>query len=241
MEIAKLNGYKPWQQEKHYIQSLILDVISDYPLVFKGGTYLWFFQGLQRFSEDVDFTASGNISSDLPERVSRGLDLLAVENTVKVMSDNERGLTFRVMANGPLFTNENDRCVVYVEISKREPVVLGRVPLRFEHPEYQLPIKHLLGMALDEVAAEKVRAVLMRDKARDVYDLYYLIAKKHVAFDAGLVNGKLQLYGSSFSKSSFLKEVKDKQSAFSKELAGMMLDTLPSFSEIFSAVSRWVA
>ncbi len=59
IEIAKLNRLRPWQQEKHYIQSLILNSLSELPLVFKGGTYLWFFHGLKRFSEDLDFTYNG--------------------------------------------------------------------------------------------------------------------------------------------------------------------------------------
>ena len=59
--LVKLNNLRPWQQEKHYIQSLILEVVADEPLIFKGGTYLWFFHGLQRFSEYLDFTVNGKL------------------------------------------------------------------------------------------------------------------------------------------------------------------------------------
>ena len=74
-EISKLFGMRPWQQEKHYLQSLILTIVSDYPLVFRGGTYLWLFHGLSRFSEDLDFTARGTIKKDFPEFISCSLRL----------------------------------------------------------------------------------------------------------------------------------------------------------------------
>ena len=42
LQIAKLMGLKPWQQEKHYIQSLALVTLSETPVILKGGTYLCF-------------------------------------------------------------------------------------------------------------------------------------------------------------------------------------------------------
>ncbi len=31
IKLAKLNNLRPWQQEKHYIQSLILVALSEHP------------------------------------------------------------------------------------------------------------------------------------------------------------------------------------------------------------------
>jgi len=46
-------------------------------LVFKGGTALWFFYGLNRFSNDLDFTLAGKVDLDrLMERVRRGFEIL---------------------------------------------------------------------------------------------------------------------------------------------------------------------
>ena len=57
IRLAKLNRLKAFQQEKHYIQTLVLRSIyaATNDLTFKGGTSLWFFYGLNRFSEDLDF------------------------------------------------------------------------------------------------------------------------------------------------------------------------------------------
>jgi hypothetical protein len=72
-ELSKLSGLRPWQLERHYLQGLLLSIISDIPVVFKGGTYLWFFHGLPRFSEDLDFTLHGTVRKNLLESISKGL------------------------------------------------------------------------------------------------------------------------------------------------------------------------
>jgi predicted nucleotidyltransferase component of viral defense system len=80
---------RTWQQEKHYLQSLILTIVSDYPLVFKGGTYLWLFHGLNRFSEDLDFTAKGTLKKDFPQYISRSqgfMDMTMRSKSSKTMN-----------------------------------------------------------------------------------------------------------------------------------------------------------
>jgi len=230
---------RPWQQEKHYIQALILSSLSDEPLVFKGGTYLWFFHGLRRFSEDLDFTAIGAIRDDLPVRVSRDLALLGVENNVKDVENNNAGVSFRVAAKGPLNTGEKDICYVYVEISKREKVIMKSLSVKLDIPAYQIPIKVIPGMALDEVAAEKVRAIMSRNKARDVYDLYYLIKEKGVKFNPDLTNKKLAYLGKSFSREEFVEELSKKEGIFERELKGILFVKPPDFNEAKRIIEDW--
>lgn len=118
-KIARLYEMRPWQQEKHYIQSLILVAMGKEPVVLKGGTYLWLFNNLPRFSEDLDFTASGRLSKNLPEMVSESLEFFGVDNALKIISDDEKIVSFRVGAKGPLNTSDIDLCHVYIEISRR--------------------------------------------------------------------------------------------------------------------------
>lgn len=239
MEIARLNGLRLWQQEKHYIQSLILNAISELPIVFKGGTYLWFFHGLRRFSEDLDFTASEELPDGIPEMISKSLALFGVENELKKMTDNETTLSFRISANGPLNTSLKDKCVVYVEISTREKVIEKAMPLKFDRPEYQLPIKSLAGMALGEVGAEKVRAIMTRQKARDIYDLYYLIHNKKIDFRNELVNEKLRYYKTEFNGTIFLDEITKRKGDYLKELKSIVLDDLPDYTTVMTAIRKW--
>jgi predicted nucleotidyltransferase component of viral defense system len=241
IEIARLNGLRPWQQEKHYVQSLVLNSVSEMQLVFKGGTYLWFFHGLRRFSDDLDFTAFGSLPDDVPERVSDDLKLFGVENGLKKLSDDERSLSFRISAKGPLNTTVRDMCFVYVEISRRESVLEDRVALRFDRPEYQLPIKSLSGMALDEVGAEKIRTIMTRDKPRDVYDLYYLISKKGIKFRKGLVDKKLQYYKEAYSAEKLAQKIEKVESAYVRELKSLVFEELPDFERVSNIINKWTS
>jgi len=238
-KIAKLYNLRPWQQEKHYMQSLILVALSEHPLLFKGGTYLWFFHGLPRFSEDLDFTCPEDVLSGLPERVSESLRLFGVENTVKREKPMQQAFSFRISAKGPLHTGEIDLCHVYVEISRRETPILPSASFTFAQTQYSLPSKMVAGMALDEVAAEKVRAIMTRDKARDLYDLAYLIQNKGVHFNEEMANAKLAHYEMKFSQKAFEGKLKEKKDFWKSELLPLVFGELPAFEDAEKTAKRW--
>jgi predicted nucleotidyltransferase component of viral defense system len=239
-EISKLFGMRPWQQEKHYLQSLILSIISDLPIVFKGGTYLWMFHGLKRFSEDLDFTSRGDVRHDFHEFVSRSIRLYGYENEVKIIKSNEHGISVRFLIEGPLHKNDKNRCVIYVEISGREKTILPGIPLKLDFPQYDIPVKNLSGMNLDEVGSEKVRAILTREKARDIYDLYYLIRQKEIKLDTELINKKLAYYGKRFDSNRFMQELESRGNLYSKTSKPLVFGEMPDFDEVVSCVGKWV-
>jgi len=230
IQISEFSNLKPWQQEKHYVQCVALAALAKEPLVFKGGTFLWFFCGLKRFSEDLDFTARGKIDgAKLVNDLSMTLEQFGIENSFKVLSDDDFGFSFRVNAKGPLYSGERSAVFLYVEISKREELLERGVSFSLNTP-YNLPTKVISGMDLKEVASEKVRAIMTRDKARDVFDSYFL-AKKGIKLDLGLVEKKLAFYGKKFDKKSFIKKIDEKKSFYLKELKPMVFEELPSFEE----------
>jgi predicted nucleotidyltransferase component of viral defense system len=127
IRIAKFTGMKPFQQEKNYIQLLILKSIYSFvsrELVLKGETALSLFHGLNRFSEDLDFTLKENFDvKKLMNEIGKDLEAFGVRNNIRILEDNPISFSFRIGAEGPLFTKEIERCFVRVEISKREEVV----------------------------------------------------------------------------------------------------------------------
>ncbi len=239
-ELAKVKHLKPWQQEKHFIQAVILVILADYPLIFKGGTYLWFFYNLPRFSEDLDFTVSGTVLNNLPKKVSRALEFFGIENSVKLINESNVSLSFRISAKGPLNSSFIDECRVYVEISKREKNKEKTVSLKLDFPEYNLPVKRIRGMNLNEVVAEKIRALFTRNKARDLFDLYYLVEKNDVVFDKKLVNKKLGFYNQKFSKKLFFKKMAEKEKHYKKELKNLVFDELPEFKKTINTIKKWL-
>ncbi|MBI1974120.1 nucleotidyl transferase AbiEii/AbiGii toxin family protein [Candidatus Micrarchaeota archaeon] len=241
VSLARAYGIKPWQEEKKYVHALLLNELADYPVVFKGGTYLWLLHGLRRFSEDLDFTAAESLPSGLPEKVSRALAGFGVNNKVSIEANNQFTLSFRVGATGPLHTSDVNKCFVYVEISKREKVLLKPTATKLEFPRFETPTKVIRGMDLSEVAAEKVRAILTRDKARDLYDLYFLATAKGISFDETLVNEKLKHYGLKFSGDSFSKSVDKKKNRFVGELKQLVFGELPPFKECAEVINQWAS
>lgn len=240
ISIAKLYNIKPWQQEKHYIQFLILVTLSEYPLVFKGGTYLWFFHNLDRFSEDVDLTAIGDLPEDLDMKVSEGLSLFGIENKIKRVSNSDRDFSFRVSAKGPLNTSDVDLCYVYVEVSKRENIIIDPLSLKLNFDAYETPIKIVNGMNLNEVAAEKIRAIIKRKKPRDAYDLFFLIKNKGIKFNLEIINKKLKYYNEIFSEQEFTDKLKKKKEDWNKELKQLIFGKFVDFSTAEDIILKWI-
>ena len=65
---------------------------------------------------------------------------------------------------------------------ERRPVLTGL---------FAQPVPRVLTYALEEILAEKVRAILERGKARDYYDVWRLLKEKSAAFDPATVYATL--------------------------------------------------
>ncbi len=228
--IAALGRLAPYQQEKHYVQSVMLWAISgESELVFKGGTALWFFHGLNRFSEDLDFTTIGKINYEkLTRVVQQQLDFRGIKGVLKNI-ESRAGFTFRVGAEGPLFESESQRCFVRVEISKRKDILLPPVLKIYTPPYNDLSPFSLKVMDEREILAEKVRAVLTRRKARDIFDLAFLISK-NVPVDLNLIKRKTERYAE-FSLEALKKCVRGAHAGWKKEVGWMVFGPAPEFEE----------
>jgi hypothetical protein len=229
--LAKLRRVKPWQEERRYLQALVLYSLSEEPIVFKGGTYLWFFHGLNRFSEDLDFTATEEVGRSVLESASNTLRLFGVGNEAKMIKDDRYVLSFRISARGPLFTSEKDLCHVYVEVSRRDRPVLAPLPVKLDEAYYGIPLVFLRGMDLRELVSEKVRAMMTRNAARDLYDLWYVAVRLGVKPDLANINEKLSFYGKSFDLREFRDRVGAVQRFWEGELRPLVFGALPEFGE----------
>ena len=127
---------------------------------------------------------------------------------------------------------------LYNEI-KRERVLSKTLPVKLDFPEYQLPVRILSGMSLEEVAAEKVRALASREKARDAYDLYCLIKERDVKFDKGLINAKFGYINKGYSKDILMQALEAKSEIFENELINLVFGPLPKFGEVKKIIGDW--
>ena len=232
VRIARIMGLKPFQQEKNYVQTMLLRSIysrASREMVFRGGTALAFFHGLNRFSEDLDFTLEGHFDlRSLVREIERDFEILNMGAVMKMIEDNPSSFSLRIGVEGPLFTREIERCFVRVEVSKREKI-LRKVEVKELRPVYPdiLPF-YVTVMSLEEILAEKVRALTRRGKARDLYDLWFLL-KTGVKIDFELINEKLSYYKEEFNSEEFMENIKRIGATWKRELEPVVVGSLPDF------------
>ncbi len=237
-EHAKTFRMKPWQIEKEYLQHIILQLIYCHTsaLLFKGGTAIKKAYGLKRFSEDLDFTKIGEVNfNELFGKVSKELSSkFDYQNTVKKMKVKEElGVTFRFEIAGPLIeASGTGYCYISVEISKRE-TPKSREVVKIDPIYHDLPEYNVIVMSREEILTEKVRAIITRDRPRDLYDLWYLLSHG-VEIKKDWVVEKIKYYKKDFSKEEFFQALKKYEKLWGK--MPELVNDVPDFKEVVKLV-----
>ena len=239
-EYVGVTAYSMGQVEKDYLQHIVLGALSRRlggALVFKGGTALQKLGIIQRFSEDLDFTAREPVSiSQLEEAFVSALKAFNFPPVVDRLADDERTIGFRVKVQGPLYRGPKTYCSITLEVSRREEV--ARQPARHEvAPPYRDVLPYfVLTMDLEEMLAEKVRALATRQKARDLYDLAQL-ARRDLVLDEDLVERKLAYYGMPLDRALVLERSRQLEAGWDAELRDLV-EVVPPFKEAMAMLER---
>lgn len=224
--------------EKDYLQHIALGALSrkwSAYLVFKGGTALQKTGMITRFSEDLDFTEEKDISPDkLADTVVKAIESYNYPVEVDRLSDKDITAGFRIKVQGPLFRDNRGVCSIRLEISRREDVI-KEPSIEEIDPPYKDVLPYVINvMDRHEITAEKVRAVLTRDKVKDVYDTYKLIENGAV-FEVDMINKKLEYYNMKFDATEFIQRCKMLSDRWSKDLRSLM-DTVPDKDEALDTI-----
>lgn len=175
--------------EKNYVNSWILWAIymSSYGdnLLFKGGTALskLYFPETWRYSEDLDFGVEGEYHGSKAELQS------TLEDTTRAS-----GIDFEVTKHREL--QKEAYPTHYVDIDIQYTAVLGHkntasldvmideyvafASVNHCHSYEDVTEFELTAYSLEEIFAEKLRALYQRSQARDYYDLYRMITEADV-------------------------------------------------------------
>jgi predicted nucleotidyltransferase component of viral defense system len=193
LDLAGNFSLQPTTVQKDYVLGWVLRAISNHPhlskWVFKGGTCLkkCYFE-TYRFSEDLDFT----VPTD--QTISSEQINIYLENIVSWIEENS-GLTFprrdwkideyknlrgntsfqvKISYNGPLRGAPRSLPRIKFDITQDERLV-DTPQLRKIHHSFSdefNPVPQILSYSIDEILAEKSRALFERNgRARDVYDV----------------------------------------------------------------------
>ncbi len=237
-EIEKIAREKNEQAkiiEKDYLLEMMLFLIQEHgkDLVFKGGTALYKLHSLPRFSEDLDFTLMGKIDTEkLTQTIMRKLQQAGISGRIKEVSVYGNQQNIRWELRGPLFDgNPQNANIITINISMKEKPLYKANEERV-YPLYRdIPSFTVQVMPLEEILAEKIRALFTRDKARDVYDLWFLL-QKGVHTTLQEVNKKLSIYKEKFTSKRFIDKIEGKRKLWEMDLRGLIKGKLPDFDSI---------
>jgi predicted nucleotidyltransferase component of viral defense system len=185
--------------------------------------------GLNRFSEDLDFTSKKNSNPGGEVRkAAEKLGLFGVE--AEVRKGRGEKSSFRLLLEGPLFDGkEISKGSIRIDVSERNDAFGSKTAL-INQSYSEIPPFLAKVMPEDEILAEKARALVERSKARDLFDAWFLL-KKGVAFEKTRVEKKMNFVGKKFSKKGLIEGIEKAGSDWERDLKPL-IPLLPSFEQV---------
>lgn len=159
---------------REYFQHLFLSYFYQQPLTdqiyFKGGTALRMLYGSPRFSEDLDFSSSLSDIHALEEALLETLVDVARENIdVDIVESQTTSGGYLAIIT---FRTNHSPVSVQLEISLRAGEKRGEAVTIVSD---FMPAYTIIALAKEQLVDEKIEALLSRKKARDFYDLYFIL------------------------------------------------------------------
>ena len=159
---------------REYVQHLFLSYLyrehNSKELFFKGGTALRIIYGSPRFSEDLDFSTSLRDTQQIESMVLSALREIEREGIqTEIEESKETTGGYLGLARFHLQEHVLD---VQLEISKRQNMKNGDLVTVVSD---LIPSYTMMRLPQKQLIAEKIRALQMRKKPRDYYDLYFIL------------------------------------------------------------------
>ena len=107
---------------------------------------------------------------------------------------------------GPLFMGKPiSYAYVGIDVNKKSSVLLVPETLSYNPLYREIPEIRVLCMKPEEIFAEKIRAIMTRQRSRDLFDLHFLL-RKGISSDIALVKKKMDYYGEQFDAEKLIKK-----------------------------------
>ena len=206
-QTSRLAGIDRYTILREYLQILFLDELyqakDSRKIWFKGGTALRLLFNSPRFSEDLDF------STILPwSKISRLTDQAVVKLETEAPGIKVKNLEtvagFSLKISFPTdFTPMP--LTIKLDFSSREPALTNyQNTLTTVLPVFSTAL--ISALTPEEILAEKIRAIISRNKGRDIFDLWFLL-KQGIRLNQKLVRAKFRLYQENFSLPGLINSI----------------------------------
>ena len=230
--IARREGVPLHSIERDYVQHLLLRHVATKPFAFKGGTCLRIAYGSARYSEDLDFNADSGAEDALAHLSGAARRLLDYGIPAEVVRRPAReGVQAVLRYSGPLFDGSaTSRGSIRVDVSVRgEAVDVGEVFVP-RTPYADVPQLVLRALTPEHLLAEKARALLVRGKPRDAYDVHFLLVEG-VRCAPAILDEKMRLYKQTFTLSALNEGLRVARESWARDL-GPLLGQVPPFNPV---------
>ena len=199
-------------------------------LVFKGGTALHKLYLHKRMSIDLDFTAVKPVKTNELKAVIEDREISSKAKEV----NETRSSTKIVLSYVSALEYRNS---IVIDISKREKPVLKLVERKLKSPYFKEI--GILTFQLEELVAEKIRAMLQRNKPRDYLDIYYILNRKNFNLKKAVEIAKKKLKASNdeFDVKKAFSNLHVVRSLWEKNLKEIMPDA-PNFDVIIKKLGE---
>jgi predicted nucleotidyltransferase component of viral defense system len=159
---------------REYFQHLFLSYFyqqagTDH-IYFKGGTALRILYNSPRFSEDLDFSSTTSDISFIEEAILGTLAAISRENIKVDLA--EAALTSGGYLAIVTFQADHESLAIQLEISLRKGEKRGAATMIASD---LIPTFIVIALEKEQLVDEKIQALLSRKKARDFYDLYFIL------------------------------------------------------------------
>jgi predicted nucleotidyltransferase component of viral defense system len=182
-EIQKLTNKFQTSQinvRREYFQHLFLSYFYQQPkaasIFFKGGTALRFLYQSPRFSEDLDFNSGLIDDREIEDLLQDTLAQIEKENIVFNLKEaKQTSGGFLAVISFAAFEQPID---IQLEISQRLGVGEKKGNVMGVTNSGYVPPYNVSAVTEEQLVAEKIDALLERKKARDFYDLYFILRSR---------------------------------------------------------------
>ncbi len=220
-------GFNMGQKEKDYAQHWVLSYLSQsgFEGIFKGGTCLQKAFNLPRYSEDLDFTLNDAKEPDL-DALAAFLSAAGFREISFKKEENDVSKSVKMRFQGPLYSGKlMSEGTITLDFSKREKTLAVSKPAMIIPPYPDMLPYQIKVMDKEEMTAEKLRAILTRKSARDLFDLYFLLHQK-AKLQRYMVDKKLGYYGMLLENAIFEKRVAGLKNIWKKEMSVLTVNVI---------------
>ena len=228
--MAQRNSVGMQVHERDYVQHLLLWLLysRSQDLIYKGGTALRMVYGGTRYSEDLDFNGPREVpmlQSTWQEVVARLRDFGVVAEMPREW-ESEVGYSFDVSFQGPLYDGrDRSKGRVRVDVNRRPEEVAARRELVASEYDDVRPFV-VTVLTREHLLAEKIRALLVRGKPRDLYDIWLLL-RQEVEPDVSLIERKLALYEMEWNRDELLEALDRVHADWERDLRHLLPQFVP--------------